>query len=709
MPTSSKSKNRRQTKPPVLAEGQKRITLTSHVADLELTAAEPAPDGQKQKVRAFSMTAYTGGQMNLAGYYWPVVVDLEGMAVNSQTRPILYSHDMTQIVGHSDKITVTKQTVKVAGKVSGVSVAAAEVLALADNGFPWQASIGASVSQLEFVDRGNTVKVNGRSFQGPLYVARKTSLREISFAALGADDNTSASVAASLHSPQENGNMGFENWLKANGFELSSLSESQATVLRAAYEAESSDAQDEGQGKPARNVAKTEVQASLDQESVRKQIADIHASEAERITGIRLVFQKHGTSTFEVAGKKVSLEAHAIREGWSVDRAELEALRASRPKSPAIHVAQDFSSNLGVLECAVAKTARLPNREKSFDEKTLEAADRQYKSGVGLQRLLIMAASAAGFNVQQGPLTNVTKDFLRAAFSMHEIINILSNTGNKMLLESFNAVESVWRSIGTVNSVNDFKTKTSYRLVDDAKFDKVGPDGRLKHALFEEESFTNRAETYGKILQLNRQDIINDDLGALTSRAQKIGRGAALRLNEVFWLEFNTNSTFFTTARKNYFEGAATNLQFSSLQTAEQMFMDQVDPKGNPLAVMPAILLVPTSLAVTAKELFVSQNLITGSTGKNVASNVFAGMYRPEVSAYVGNTAFGGTQTSWYLLANPNDLPTIEVVFLNGQQTPIIEEAEADFDSLGIAMRGYFDFGVAKQDWRGGVRSKGAA
>jgi hypothetical protein len=92
-----------------------------------------------------------------------------------------------------------------------------------------------------------------------------------------------------------------------------------------------------------------------------------------------------------------------------------------------------------------------------------------------------------------------------------------------------------------------------------------------------------------------------------------------------------------------------------------------------------------------------------------MATNVFAGMYRPEVSAYVGNTAFGGTQTSWYLLANPNDLPTIEVVFLNGQQTPIIEEAEADFDMLGIAMRGYFDFGVAKQDWRGGVRSKGTA
>jgi hypothetical protein len=700
-------KNRLRTKQPrkqLLAQGPQRITLTSQVADLQLTAAEPSTEGQRPKVRAFSMTAYTGGQMNVAGYYWPVVVDLAGMTVRSQTRPILYSHDAAQIVGHSEKITVTAQTIKVAGKVSGISAAASEVTALGDNGFPWQASIGAEVQQLEFVDRGNTVKVNGRNVSGPVYVARRTSLREISFAALGADDNTTASIAA-IPSPQEQSLMEFSQWLTASGFDEASLSQPQLALLRAAYDSETeTPEQEEEAAKPA------PLAATIDTAAIQKQVREIQAAEADRTGSIKLVCAKYGISSARIDGKElVSLEAHAIRGGWSEEKTELEALRASRPKAPAIHVAEDFSSNLGVLECAVAKTARLPNREKSFDEKTLEAADRQYKSGVGLQRLLIMAASASGFNVQQGPLNSVTKDFLRAAFSMHEVINILSNTGNKMLLESFNAVESVWRSIGTVNSVNDFKTKTSYRLVDDAKFDKVGPDGRLRHALFEEESFTNRAETYGKILQLNRQDIINDDLGALTSRAQKIGRGAALRLNEVFWLEFNTNSTFFTTARKNYFEGAATNLQFSSLQTAEQMFMDQTDPKGNPLAVMPSMLLVPTSLAVTAKELFASQNIVTGSTGKNMATNVFAGMYRPEVSAYVGNTAFGGTQTSWYLLANPNDLPTIEVVFLNGQQTPIIEEAEADFDMLGIAMRGYFDFGVAKQDWRGGVRSKGTA
>jgi hypothetical protein len=688
----------------LLAQGPQRITLTSQVADLQLTAAEPSTEGQRPKVRAFSMTAYTGGQMNVAGYYWPVVVDLAGMTVRSHTRPILYSHDAAQIVGHSEKITVTAQTIKVSGKVSGISAAASEVTALGDNGFPWQASIGAEVQQLEFVDRGNTVKVNGRNFSGPVYVARRTSLREISFAALGADDNTTASIAATL-SPQEQSLMEFSQWLTANGFDEASLSQPQLDLLRAAYDSETeTPEQHEEATKPA------PLTATVDTAAIQKQVREIQAAEADRTSGIRLVCSKYNISSTKVDGKEVpSLEAHAIREGWSVERTELEALRASRPASPAIHVAQDFSGNLTVLECAVAKSAQLLDREQRFDTRTLEAADKQYRTGVGLQRLLIMAAGAAGYPVPPGPMRQVSRDFLRAAFTMHEISGILSNTGNKLLLASFNAVESVWRSIAAVGQVNDFKTVTRFRLIEDAKFERVGPDGRLKHAGFEEESFSNKAETYGKILSLTRQDIINDDLGALSTRAQKIGRGAALELNEVFWTEFNSNSTFFTTARKNYFEGAATNLQSSSLQTAEQMFMDQVDPKGNPLGLTPAILLVASSNSVTARELFNSTGLITGSAGKNMAINVFAGRYRPEVSAYVGNTAFGGSQNAWYLLSDPNDLATIEVVFLNGQQTPVIEEAEADFDTLGIAMRGYFDFGVAKQEWRAGVKSKGIA
>lgn len=47
------------------------------------------------------------------------------------------------------------------------------------------------------------------------------------------------------------------------------------------------------------------------------------------------------------------------------------------------------------------------------------------------------------------------------------------------------------------------------------------------------------------------------------------------------------------------------------------------------------------------------------------------------------------------------------MAFLNGQESPMIETAEVDFQVLGVQMRGYHDFGVALQEPRGGVKSKG--
>jgi hypothetical protein len=53
-------------------------------------------------------------------------------------------------------------------------------------------------------------------------------------------------------------------------------------------------------------------------------------------------------------------------------------------------------------------------------------------------------------------------------------------------------------------------------------------------------------------------------------------------------------------------------------------------------------------------------------------------------------------------------MAVVQVGYLRGQRTPIIERGEANFNTLGIAMRGYYDFGVAQHDSRCGVFSAGA-
>jgi len=139
--------------------------------------------------------------------------------------------------------------------------------------------------------------------------------------------------------------------------------------------------------------------------------------------------------------------------------------------------------------------------------------------------------------------------------------------------------------------------------------------------------------------------------------------------------------------------------------------MDLKDADGEPIGHMPLILLVPTALSATSASLFNSTEIRNPSaTAKYPINNPHVGNFRPVVSRYMGNSNYTGySATAWNMLASPQELSTVEVCFLNGQQTPIIEQAEANFDTLGVQMRGYFDFGVNDQDGRGGVRSKGAA
>ena len=88
-----------------------------------------------------------------------------------------------------------------------------------------------------------------------------------------------------------------------------------------------------------------------------------------------------------------------------------------------------------------------------------------------------------------------------------------------------------------------------------------------------------------------------------------------------------------------------------------------------------------------------------------------AGQYQPVVSPYLGSAAglTGHSDTAWYLLGNPEDIAIVQVAYLQGLRTPTIEGGETDFNTLGMQWRTFWDFGVAMQETRGGVKSKGAA
>ena len=154
------------------------------------------------------MEVYTGVALKQYHLEYPVVVDLEGVSLEAQTVPARYHHNALEGVGHTTKMEIRDGSLWVEGVISRDTEAAREVLASALKGFPWQSSIGQSIQRMEFVEAGTTVEVNGKSFHGPLYVARESSTNEVSFVDLGADKNSSA---------RNRGRSTKSNWSKDNG------------------------------------------------------------------------------------------------------------------------------------------------------------------------------------------------------------------------------------------------------------------------------------------------------------------------------------------------------------------------------------------------------------------------------------------------------------------------------------------------------------
>jgi hypothetical protein len=428
--------------------------------------------GDNKEVPKFSMVAYTGGPMMIEGFPNPVVVDLEGLAIDRQDIPIRLDHNPRQGVGHTKRVAIENGHVVAEGLISRDTSYARDVAKSASNGFPWQASIGAAVLKADFIPNGQTVQVNGRTFDGPLYVVRQAVLKEISFVDNGADSQTSAKIAAKEQAmntkPEEKPTVEVKKPAEEQKLQASAP-EPAKPAAPAAAPVPMPETITASAPAPAVVAASAPVLPDPVVE-MRTRIA----AESKRIKAVQDI----------CAGKYPDIEAKAIEEGWDQQKTELEVLRASRPKAPAIHE-HTSQATPAILEAAAMITAGLPIRklQASFDEKTLTAADKL--RGVGIQEFCERACGR-----QLPRFRSDAAGWLEAAFSTMSLPGILSNVANKMLLEGYNYIEDSWRQICKMASVNDFKQHTRYRMTGNFKFEPVGQDGEIKHGSVSEQTFS---------------------------------------------------------------------------------------------------------------------------------------------------------------------------------------------------------------------------
>jgi hypothetical protein len=684
-----------------------------------IKAADGSPSAADAPKR-FKMRAYTGGPMSVGYYGAPVVIDMSGLTAKAPL-PILMNHSLDKLVGHADEITAGDSILDLAGVVSGASPEAAQVLASAKQGFPWKASVGAQPDKMEFVGEGITTKVNGKTFTGPLYVARKSTLGEVSFVAMAADSKTSAKVAATAaHSTGKEIVMNFDQWVQALFCgDVPELREDQKAKLKAAYDAEvkAQEALIPGDVKAA-GVKAGAAAPTFDLSGVIRAY-EIHVAtiEAKASTYVGKIDSAKLADIRAKAGTEAAdLKLKALNEQWPAARLEValvnvqadarEAMiRAERPKGPEIHSStRDVSTD--VIQAAFCRTGGLRDLDKAYKPEILEAADKL--RGFSLGEILLHCAAEGGYSGRQKITDGNLRQVLQAAFSTHTLTTLLSTAGNKFLLEGFNSIPQMWREVAATRSLGDFKTHTGYRLTASLEYEEVGPAGEIKHGTVGQESYTMSLVTFGKMLAFTRQDIINDDLGALNAIRDRLGIGAAVKMENLFWTVFLAASaagTFWTSPRGNLVTGSA--LAETGLNTAVKAFRDMTAPDGNMMNLEPKLLLVPTALEATAKKIYVSQEIRdTTATTKYPTANIYQNSFRPIAVPQLGNSTYTGySATTWYLMADPRVMACAAMCFLNGQESPTIESADADFDTLGIQFRGFHDFYPVMTEYRPTVKA----
>jgi hypothetical protein len=285
---------------------------------------------------------------------------------------------------------------------------------------------------------------------------------------------------------------------------------------------------------------------------------------------------------------------------------------------------------------------------------------------------------------------------------------VLGNVFNKILLAAYAAIPDTWRAFSKVGSVSDFRATNRYRMGNFGALDLIPEGGEYKYgSLGDAEMNPASVATKGKMFSVTRQLLINDDLGALTDILQLMGRGAkrgieidvyaALALNSGNGPVMQDGNQLFSSAHANL-AGAGAAPSITTIPAASQAMQSQV--YGNDfIDVTPTIFLAGVATAATMKILNASQ--YDPTVNKFQAPN-------PAYQAFtqvIGTPRISGN--AWYVFADPDIEPVLEVDFLNGAQEPYTEQRDG-WNVDGIEYKVRFDYGVNAVGFRGAYRNPGA-
>jgi len=385
-----------------------------------------------------------------------------------------------------------------------------------------------------------------------------------------------------------------------------------------------------------------------------------------------------------------------IDSGISVEEARkivLDKLATER-RGIRVHIVQDEADKF-----RAAATDALVMRAGANVEKPAEGASEL--RGMSLFDLAREACERNNISIRGLDKMAIAE---RAIFGTSDFPEILANTANKTMMIAYNEVPTTYQQWVRITDAPDFKEMSRVQLSEAPDLDEVGENQEYTHTEFSEAAEKYRVLSYGKMFSISRQAIINDDLGALTRIPSLFGAAAARKVNQLVYNILLTNPkmadgvALFHANHKNLASTAAA-LSIESLGAARAAMRTQKGI-GNAatLNISPVFLIVPAALETVAEQLIGS---VVDPTKSNATPNPFANKLQIVVDALLD-----ASPKAWYLAASPSQIDTIEVAFLNGVRTPVLE-SRPGWNVDGVEYKVRIDAGAKAIDYRGLYKNAG--
>ena len=314
-------------------------------------------------------------------------------------------------------------------------------------------------------------------------------------------------------------------------------------------------------------------------------------------------------------------------------------------------------------------------------------------------RLLDIARERAGVS----PRERDAMIILRAANTSSDFPLLLEAAANKILLAAYGRAEPTYRAIARRRDLSDFKATKLLRVGDFPTLQAYQEDGEIKVGTINEGRETVILGSYGRILRLSRQAIVNDDLGAFDDVLGSIGGMVSRFENATFYAmkAANSGNGPKLADNVNLFNSAHGNLAASggavdvtTLGAGRAAMRKQKDLDGNPLNIAPKTILVGPDIETTVQQFLAP---IQPAEGGKV--NPFAGKLDLVVEAAI-------TGNGWELYADPSALPVFHYGYLADAPGPRVI-TEEPFNVDGLAWRVTLDFYAGGTDYRGAYRNPG--